>query len=124
MTTKGKVWMDLGWVVITAWIVITALKWPLKTALFPVVIGIPVFFMALLEFCLNLFGKGENDKEVVGIDFKLSEGVDPALVNRRTYAIFLWIVGFFFMILHFGFPAALPIFFILFWKLYAKEGWG
>lgn len=123
MKHTGKALMGLCLMVISAGVIITALKWPFKTALFPVVIGIPVFFMAMAEFFLGLFGKGESREKTSTVDFKLSESVDQALANQRTISIFLWILGFFFLILLVGFPIAIPIFFILFLKLKGKEGW-
>ncbi len=108
---------------IMAWMVITALKWPLMAALFPVVIGIPVFFMAMSELYLNLSGKEDHDKEESRVDFKLSENIDQALANRRTTLIFVWILGFFLLIVLVGFSIAIPIFFLLFLKLHGKKGW-
>ena len=123
MMHTGKALMGLCLMVISAGVIITALKWPFKTALFPVVIGIPVFFMAMAEFFLGLFGKGESGEKTSTIDFQLSESVDEALAVRRTISIFLWIFGFFFLILFVGFPIAVPIFFVLFLKLKGREGW-
>jgi hypothetical protein len=120
---KGKVLMSLSLMVISAGVIITALKWPLKAALFPVAIGISVFFMTIAEFWLSLSGKGKVEEDVSGVDFKLTESGDLKLANRRTISISLWIFGFFFLILLVGFHIAVPLFFILFWKLYGKEGW-
>lgn len=123
MSQAGKALMGLCLMVISVGVIMTALKWPFKTALFPVVIGIPVFFMAMAEFFLNLLGKGESGEKTSTIDFKLSESVDEALAVRRTISIFLWILGFFFLILLVGFLIAVPIFFVLFLKLKGEEGW-
>ena len=54
--------------------VITATKWPMKTALFPIVVEIPVFFMALAVFVQEQMGK-RTEKCASGdsaVDFKLS----------------------------------------------------
>ena len=58
------------------------------------------------------------------MDFQLSEDIDPALVTRRTLLSFAWIIGFFFLILFFGFIIAVPLMVFLFLKVQAKEKWG
>jgi hypothetical protein len=105
-------------------VVITAVGWPFKTALFPVAIGVPVFLMALTEFFINLLQKGEGVGDAAGFDFKLSDGdTDSRSALRRTITIFGWIFGFFALILLIGFPIAIPIFFLVFYRIYAKENW-
>lgn len=121
MKISGKVLMSLSLLVVSAWMVITALKWPLKTSLFPVVIGIPVFSLAIFELYFSLSRK--EGKEGSRVDFKLSESTDQALANRRTISIFFWILGFFLLIVLVGFPIAVPLFFILFLNFYGKEKW-
>ena len=105
-------------------VVITAARWPFKTALFPVAIGVPVFFMALTEFFINLLHKGEGVGDAAGFDFKLSEGdVDSRTALRRTLTIFGWIFAFFALILLVGFPISIPVFFLVFYKIYGRESW-
>ena len=120
-----KVLMSLGLVLAAAYIVITALKWPLKTALFPIAIGIPVFCMAFAVFLLELFGK-EKEKGHGGaqtMDFQLSKSEDEPLAMRRTIEMFLWILGWFFLILLVGFSLSIPIFFIASLRFKDKESW-
>jgi hypothetical protein len=123
MRLSGKVLMSLCSSVISAWMVITALKWPLIAALFPVGVGIPVFFMCISELYLNLSRKEDHSTEESQVDFKLSESTDQALTHRRTVSIFLWIFGFFLLIILVGFSIAIPIFFVLFFKIHGKEKW-
>ena len=124
MRYSGAHLMSLCLMVISAGVVITALKWPFRAALFPVIIGISVFFMAIAELLLNLFGKKEMVVKEAAVDFSLSEGMDKALEIRRTLVIFAWIVGFFGLIIFFGFTIAVPLFVFLYLKLQGKEGWG
>ena len=124
MRYSGAHLMSLCLMVISAGVVITALKWPFRAALFPVIIGISVFFMAIAELLLNLFGKNEMVVKEAAVDFSLSEGMDKALEIRRTLVIFAWIVGFFGLIIFFGFTIAVPLFVFLYLKLQGKEGWG
>lgn len=123
MRFSGKALMSFCSIVISGWVVITALNWPLMAALFPVVIGIPVSFMAIFTLYFILTGKENHDKEDSRLDFRLSEPTDQALANRRTISIFLWILGFFMLIVLVGFLVAIPFFFALFLKLVGKKGW-
>jgi hypothetical protein len=122
MKLSGKHFMSFGVMVCTAYLVITALKWPFKTALFPVTIGIPVFLMAAAVFLMDLFGKEKNDRSEV-LDFKLSESVNGELELKRTINIFLWIFGWFPVILLIGFPLSVPVYFIALFRFRGKESW-
>lgn len=116
--------MNLSMLVISAGVAITALKWPLKTALFPLVISISVFLMTAAELLLSLFGKEEVAKKGAAIDFSFSEVVDKKVTFRRTLTIFSWIVGFFFLIVFFGFSIGVVLFVFLYMKIHGREKWG
>jgi hypothetical protein len=118
--------MSLGTMVATAYVVFTALKWPFQTALFPLSLGIVIFLMALAAFILEQVGKGEEEPAAGGtpVDFQLTHSDDQALANRRTLEIFLWILGFFALILLVGFPLSIPLYFIAFLRGKCKERWG
>ena len=109
--------------VIGVWTIISAQKWPLKSALFPLVIGSLTFLMAIAELFFVLFGKEEKEEEPTVIDFTLHKGTEQKLANRRTISIFLWMLGFFALILLIGFPLATLLFIFLYLKLEAKQGW-
>jgi uncharacterized BrkB/YihY/UPF0761 family membrane protein len=104
-------------------VVITALKWPFRAALFPVIIGSLVFLMSAAELFLNLLGGENGGEEASGFDFKLTELGDQGLVRRRTLSMFVSILVFFFLVLLVGFHVSIPIFFFLFLKFKAKEKW-
>ena len=118
-------WMSLGAMIATAYVVITALRWPFQTALFPLSLGILIFFMALAVFILEQLGKGKEDPAAGSspVDFQLSHSENQALANKRTREIFLWILGFFFLILLVGFPLSIPLYFIAFLKWKCRETW-
>ena len=122
MKLSGKHFMSLGVMLSSAYIVITALKWPFKTSLFPITMGIPVFFMAAAVFLLVLFGK-EKKEGSEALDFKLSESGDGEQGLKRTIDIFLWILGWFLVILLIGFPLSVPVCFIAFLRFRGKESW-
>ena len=121
MKVNGRVLMSLSVAVVGMIVVIMALRWPFKTALFPVIIAIPVTLMAAAELVMGLQGRKKSEKG--GVDFKLSEDVDPKVAMQRTLVTFAWIVGFFLLIVLLGFPIAVLLFLLLNLKLQAREGW-
>jgi hypothetical protein len=123
MKYSGRALMSFCLVLIAIWVVITALKWPFRAALFPVMIGSLVFLMSAAELFLNLLGGEKGGEEVSGFDFRLSENGDQGLVRRRTLSMFVSILVFFFLILLVGFHVSIPVFFFLFLKFKAKEKW-
>jgi len=120
---NSKALMDLCLIAIAVAVIITALKWPLKTALFPVVVGAPVILMAMADLLLNLFGREKTVEKQAAVDFKLSEDIDQTLAIRRTLLASAWIIGFFLMILFFGFHLAVPLYVFLYLKLQGRERW-
>ena len=117
----GKSLLDCFVIAMAGGVIVTALRWPFKTALFPTAIAFPVFLMAVIDLLWNLFGKQKKGARGHG-DFKLTEGLNPAVEIRRTASMFAWVLGFFLLILLVGFPIAIPLFFILFLKVQGKEG--
>jgi hypothetical protein len=124
MRVSGRLLMSLCLMVIAAGVMITAMKWPFRTALFPTVVSVFLFLGAGADLLLNLFGSPEAISKQGTVDFQLSEDIDPAIATRRTLTVFAWIVGFFWLILLFGFPVAVPGMVFLFLKGQAKERWG
>ena len=122
MKVTGKVLMSLGALIVAAGVVITALKWPLRTALFPVIIGIPVFFMSAGELLLSLSERKKMAREKSEEGLKPSDHEEPLPAGRTLYA-FLLILGLFLVILIFGFPIGIPLFVFLYLKIYGREKW-
>ena len=118
MRVCGKALMSLSVAIIAAWAVITALKWPFMSAIFVVIVGIIVFLIAAVDFCLRLFGSRTAETS-----FKFSENMGRTLAIRRALSALMFIIGFFLMILFLGFPIAVPLFIFLYLKLHAKENW-
>jgi hypothetical protein len=98
--------------------VIAATAWPWKAALFPLVIGIPLFCLAAAEALWTLFGAAPASDEAK--DFQLSIGKDTV---RRTLIATGWILAFFAAIVLAGFPVAVPLFVLAYLKLQGREGW-
>jgi hypothetical protein len=99
--------------------VIAASAWPWKAALFPLVIGIPLFCLAAAEALWALFGKAPAEGGEAK-DFQLSIGKDSL---RRTLGATGWILAFFAAIVLLGFPIAVPLFVFLYLRLQGREGW-
>jgi hypothetical protein len=121
MHLSGRAVMSGCIMLVGAGVVIQALQWPFKAALFPAIVGIPVFLLGMADFLMNLFEK--EKKEEATIDFKFSEGTDKKIEKQRTLSIFMWILGFFFLVLLVGFAVAVPLFVFFYLKLQARVGW-
>ena len=117
-----KVVIALATLLIAGHALYISLDWPSRTALFPRVIAMPLFLLALAETVLCLLGP-EKARAGHAVDFELTTDVDPATVQRRTLAITTWILAFFGLILLVGFPLAVPIFVFSYLKLAGREGW-
>lgn len=126
MNIAGRTWMSIALMLISGGVFINALQWPTKAAIFPITIAVFTFVLAALEVFLGLH-LGKNAKETSTMDFKLASAedldIDEATVQKRVRGIFFWIFVFFALILLCGFPVAIPLFFVVFLKLYAKEKW-
>ena len=123
---SGKMWISVSLMLIGVTTASMAVKWPFRTALFPVLIGGCVFVMALADLLLGLFGK-EDDSSQGALGTKLTdttETVDPKTAFRRTLVMFAWIFGFFLMIVFLGFTIAVPLMVFLYLKVQSREGWG
>jgi hypothetical protein len=98
--------------------IFAASAWPWKAALFPLMIGIPLFCLAAAEALWALLGKAAGGAE--GKDVQFAIGPQTA---RRTAIAFAWILGFFAAILLLGFPIAVPLFALAYLKLQGRESW-
>lgn len=107
----------------SAWAVLSASGWPWKTALFPLVIGVPVFVLAAVELYLTAAAR-RGAPQAQGADLSAEqEPADPALARRRTLSAFGWIAALFLLVVGIGFLAAVPTFVLLYLRLQARERW-
>ena len=120
MHSKASLGLALGIMLVSGYGVIAAWAWPWKAALFPLVIGIPVFCLAAAESLWVLFGSTERGETK---DFQLSDHLPPRETLRRTGVACGWILGFFAAIVLLGFPLAVPLFVFLYLRLQGREGW-
>ena len=106
---------------VSAYAAIGAIGWPLKTALFPLVISIPLFCLAAAEAAAIVLS---GPRFGITKDFQRPPAEVPGTVAARRIAVAVgWILGFFAVILLFGFLVAVPVFLLAYLKLQAREGW-
>lgn len=121
MHNKASLFLGFGIMILSGGAVITAMDWPWKAALFPTVIGIPVFCLATAEVLWVLFGTAPREQ---AMDFQLSKHLPERVTLRRTLQAVGWMLGFFGAIVLLSFPIAVPLFVLLYLKLQGREGWG
>ena len=107
---------------VAAYAVVSASAWPVKAALFPMVMGIPLLVLALVQLILDLRGK-TGPAEGPAMDLALSADVAPEIARRRTIAIFAWMAAFIVLVLLIGFPLAVPLFMFSYLMLQSAAGW-
>jgi len=96
--------------------------WEPRAALFPWVVGLPSFLLALyilIQECL----RSTREVKVAEYDLVLEPLVEPIVERQRTIAISGWIVGFFVAIWLVGFVPASAIATFLYLKFGAREQW-
>lgn len=103
----------------TGYGIFAASAWPWKAALFPLVIGIPLFCLAAAEALWSLLSTAPAEADAAK-DFQLSIGSDTP---RRTAVAAAWILGFFAAIVLLGFAVAVPLFVFLYLRLQGRERW-
>src|SRR3954470_23593859 len=103
MPSRASLALSLAVMVLAGWGVISAWSWPAKAALFPLVISIPLFFLAAAEILWIVFGSA---RQAAASDFKLSDQLPEGVALRRTLLAVGWILGFFVAIILLGFLIA------------------
>jgi len=88
---------------------------------FPWVLGFPVLVLAMVQFIMDLTGRGNKgeDRRVAGPEV----GLPKEVVNRRTANVFGWIFGWFVAIWLFGFTLGAPLSTFIQLKIGERERW-
>lgn len=120
MHNKASLILGVAIMICSGWAVYAASGWPWKAALFPMVIGIPVFCMAAAEVAWVLFGSTSAAR---AMDFQISANLPERTVIRRTLLAAAWMLGFFAAIALVSFPVAVPLFVFLYLRLQGREPW-
>ncbi len=118
MRISGSAVFSLSLAAVAAYAVVAALAWPLKAALFPLVMGIPLLALALVQLGLDLRDAGEPAEAAPEGSRTRSE------TARRTLAVFAWMAAFIVLVLLLGFPIAVPLFVFCYLSMQSRAGWG
>ncbi|MBI2985263.1 MAG: tripartite tricarboxylate transporter TctB family protein [Deltaproteobacteria bacterium] len=102
--------------------VLNAREWPFWTRLFPLVIAIPSFALALLHLVLDVRVTRKNSSALSGIEEAAAE-LPIAEARRRVFSMVTWILCFFLAIWLLGFAIGVSLCTFLYLKLEAKESW-
>lgn len=108
MRASGGALFSLALALVAGYAVFAAWSFPAKAALFPLVIGIPLFALALAQLALQL-RRPETPAES-----------EP----RRVLTAFGWMAGFIALVVLAGFPTAVPIFVFCYLMMQGAAGWG
>ena len=106
MRPSGAALFSLALAAVAGFAVYTALRWPPKAALFPLVMGIPLLVLAVAQLVVDL-----RERPAAGPELR------PAL------GILAWMVAFIALVLLLGFPAAVPVFVLAYLVTSGREGW-
>jgi hypothetical protein len=109
MRASGAAVFSAGLAAAAAYAVFTALRWPPKAALFPLVMGIPLLALALAQLVIDLR------------EPQRPEG--PPGAARTALAILAWMAGFIAVVLLIGFPLAVPLLIFAYLRLAGRESW-
>jgi hypothetical protein len=120
MHNRASLILALAIAALSGWAIFSALAWPWKAKLFPLVIGIPLLCLALAEVRGVLLGSTSG---AAAADFKLSQEHPPEVARRRTAIAVTWIGGFFVLILLLGFLIAVPLLVFAYLRLQGRESW-
>jgi len=106
---SGAAVFSAGLAAAAAYAVFTALRWPPKAALFPLVMGIPLLVLALAQMVIDLR------------EPQRPEG--PPGAGLAALAILAWMAGFIAVVLLIGFPLAVPLLIFAYLRVASREPW-
>lgn len=122
MRLSGRVLFAGAVTLAAVWAVVETAGWPLKTSLYPRVVGLPLLILAVVETVLSLRER-EEPGSAEAMDIGLSADVPPDVAMRRTLTIVGWMGGLYLAIILVGFPWAIPLFVLAYLRGQSKEGW-
>jgi hypothetical protein len=105
---SGAAAFSLALAALAAYAVYAALAWPLKAALFPLTMGIPLLVLATVQIVLDL---------------REPPAAAPADARRRAFTVFAWMAAFIALVLLLGFPIAVPVFVFSYLAMESRERW-
>ena len=109
MKLKPAALFSMVAVVFFAVFVYEAHEWRLQARLYPWAIGIPMLVLAIVQVIMDLRGyEAKESSDGAPVDFQFAQQADPEAAKKRTIIMFLWLLGFFFAVVLFGFSIAIP----------------
>jgi len=109
MRISGAAAFSAGLAMVAAYAVLTAVRWPSKAALFPLVMGIPLLVLALAQ---------------VVMDWRAARPPEESpQETRAAISILAWMAGFIALVFLVGFPLAVPLFIAGYLLLQGREPW-
>lgn len=106
MRLSGAALFSAALAAVAGFAVYTALRWPPKAALFPLVMGIPLLVLAVAQLVMDLRERPAATPEA-----------------RRAWGILAWMAAFIVLVLLLGFPLAVPLFVLAYLVTSGRESW-
>ena len=98
-----------------------AFEWRMQAKLYPLVIGIPMIILGIIQVIFDLKGVESKPQDAAPVDIQFGQNVEPALAFKRTVNIFSWFFGFFFGCWLVGFTITIPIIIFSYMYFHGKE---
>ena len=109
MRISGAMAFSAGLAMVAAYAVLTALRWPPKAALFPLVTSIPLLVLAVVQMVTDWRA--------------LSPSEDAPQETRAALGVLAWMAGFIALVFLLGFPLAVPLFIFGYLMIAGREPW-
>jgi hypothetical protein len=102
-----------------------AKDWRPQARLYPLVIGIPMLILALIQVIFDLRGvERKPQDDATPMDFQFSQAtVPPEVARKRAIVMFCWFFGFFAGIWLVGFSIAIALMVFGYLKIQSNEKW-
>ena len=109
MRVSGAAIFSAALAAVAAYAVIAALRWPSKAAFFPLVMGIPLLLLALVQMLIDWRG--------------VSAPGEAPPDARAAVGVLAWMAGFIALVFLLGFPLAVPVFILGYLIIAGREPW-
>ncbi len=122
MRVSGRFLFGLAVALVAGWALLETRDWPIKAALYPRAVTIPLLLLAVAESLLSLKGAAEPEA-AQATDVSLTSSTTPEQDTRRTVTMVAWIAGLLLGVILVGFQAAVPLFVLAYLRAQGKERW-
>lgn len=126
---RGQIFFSLGMTLIFSILIAIGMGYNPLARLIPLVVSVPALLISFTQFILDLREtlRGEPpDQEAAGKEGarrKEKRGFSPQELRHRELLAVGWLLAFLGLIILAGFLAAIPIFILVFMRLYGRESW-